>query len=344
MKRWLVPSVLAVLMSAALVGCGGAIGLLLGLVALGEVVGDVSDWFDDDAPPGQFRVLLDGQLLPVQPDAAGNLALSDLPADRHLLQVVAPSRLTGAVRIINVAAGSPVDMGTLEPVAGGRILGTVTTQAAGGAFLAAKRVLVVALPGGAGLVDATHTAPMNLPPATTYYAAYTDGNGQFSLDAVEPGDYLVTAAVAGCKADVRLVAGLMAGHVVQGTVLDLELDDAIAFGTISGTVSGALAGGGTESLPGAGLTVAVGAGFVPAIPAAVSDSIAQASGASLMASPWFRWNELAGLTDAGGSYQVRAVPGTRRLSCFAYGYQPGQQDVTVTQGHDSAASFTLEAP
>jgi len=339
-KRTCVGAITAIALTV-LVGCGGGLlGALLGLIALGGVAGDVTDLFDNGDDPAQFRVLMDGQLLPVTPGATGALTLTGLPEGRHLLQVVNPNRVVGALRIINVDANATVDLGDLTAVHGGRIVGTVRAETPGGGWLPARRVLVVALAGGAAVVDSTHASPVNLPPAATYYAGYTDGNGDFSLDAVEPGDYLITAAVAGHKADAWLVQGLSAGQGISNVILDLAADPEDSVGTVAGLVSGSISGG-SQSLPNAALSVAPAQGFTPRVPTEVRDRIAQQSGASLMSARWFTWNRLSALTDAGGSYQLPSPPGSTRLRCFAYGYQAQYQDIQVLDGQTTTASFTL---
>ncbi len=331
----------AAILAVVLVGCGGGLlETLLGLVSLGNAVGDVRDLFDEGDNAAEFRVLLDGQLLPVHPAANGDLTLTGLPEGQHLLQVVKPNRVVGSVTMVTVAAGTSMDVGSLEAVHGGRITGSVEAEAAGGGLLPARRVLVVAIPGGAAAVDATHTEAITVPPAATYYAAYTDGNGDFSLDALEPGDYLVTAALAGHKADVQLIQGLVAGQGVRNLALELAVDPDAAYGEIGGVVSGSVQGG-TQSLSNALLKVRLAQGFRPKIPAPVRDRIAQESGTTLMTARWFAWKKLSTLTDAGGSYQWPCMPGNLRLDCFAYGYKSEYQDIVVTGGGTTFANFTL---
>ena len=333
--------VVAATLATVLVGCGGGLlGILLGLVGLGNAVGDVRDLFDDGDDPGEFRVLLDGQLLPVHPTANGNLTLTGLPEGQHLLQVVKPNRVVGTVTRINVTAGASVNVGSLQAVHGGRITGSVKAEAVGGGLFPARRVLVAAIPGGAVAVDATHTEAITVPPATTYYAAYTDGNGDFALDALAPGDYLITAAVAGHVADVQLIQGLVAGQGIPNLALELAADPDATHGTISGFVSGSI-GGAAQSLPGAVLEVPLAQGFRPKIPTALRDRIAQDSGTTLMTPRWFKWTKLSTLTDAGGSYQLPCVLGSLRPHAFIYGYESGYQDISVTEGGTTSASFTL---
>ncbi len=305
-KRWLL-SVAAPLLALALAGCGGAlISAFLGLLAAGEVVGRVDDLISEGTPT-QVSVLFDGQVLPVTPAANGTLRLTSLPEGAHLLQLVAPSRQRGSISLITVPANGQVNLGTQVVYVGGRITGTVTAEGSGGGSSLVPRLLVLAIPGGAQSIDSTHTQPIALPPTTTYYAGYTDGSGRFSLDAVAPGAYLVTAALPGQGADVALVADLRGGQTIDAS-LQLPYDQQGGYGTVKGSVLGALAGGGTQSQSGAALTARPTSPFAPPVPDALAQEIAQASGVGLMSSPWFSWEALATLSDPGGATSCAAPP------------------------------------
>ncbi len=333
--KLLVVSTIAVILA----GCaGGGLLALLGLIAVGNVVTEVTDLIGGN-DPDELDVYLDGQLLPEHPDSSGDLRLQGLPEGRHLLQVIAPNRHDGAVALVTVDPDASLQLGDLDSEEGGRIRGRVTVQDAGGPARAAVRVPVYAIPGGAALV-ATGASRVDVPPDGTHFVAFTDGNGNFSLDAVAPGDYLVTAAVAGYDADARLVEGLSAGQVVRDQDLTLAADG-IATGSARGVVAGEV-GGGTQSLPGAALRADLPAAFEPAVPQDVIDRIAAESGSALRASPWFRWQVLSTLTDAGGSWSLRLPVGTSRISCFAYAYRPGFLDVPVAAGATSQTDFTLQ--
>jgi len=333
-KLLVVPTIAIILGGCA----GGGLLALLGLIAVGNVVTDVTDLLSGNAPD-ELDVYLDGQLLPEHPDNDGDLALEGLPEGRHLLQIIAPNRHDGAVALVNVDPDASLQLGDLDSEEGGRIRGRVTVQDAGGPARAAVRTPVYAIPGGASLV-ATGAALVEVPPNGTHFIAFTDGNGNFSLDAVAPGDYLVTAAVAGYDADARLVEGLSAGQVVRDQDLALAADG-VATGSAGGVAAGEV-GGGTQSLPGAALRADLPGTFEPDVPQDVIDRIAAESGAGLRASPWFRWQILSTLTDAGGSWSLRLPVGTSRISCFAYGYRPGFLDVPVAAGAHSRTDFTLE--
>jgi len=320
-------------------GCaGGGLLALLGLIAVGNVVTEVTDLIGGNAPD-ELDVYLDGQLLPVHPDSSGDLHLQGLPEGGHLLQIIAPNRLDGAVSLVTVDPDASLQLGDLDSQRGGRIRGRLTVQDAGGPARAAVRSPVYAIPGGAALV-ATGASRVEVPPNGTHFVAFTDGNGNFSLDAVAPGYYLVTAAVAGYDADARLVEGLSAGQVVSGQDLALAADG-IATGSASGVVAGEV-GGGTQSLPGAAVRGDVPTAFAPDVPQAVIDRIATQAGAGLRSSPWFRWQILSTLADAGGSWSLALPTGTSRISAFAYDYRPGFLDVAVTAGANSRTDFALQ--
>lgn len=325
---------------ALLAGCGGT-GLLtlLGLIQVGDVIGDVEDLIGGDEPT-QFDVYLDGQLLPVTPNASGDLRLNNLPEGRHLLQVIAPSRERGAVTIVNINPNSELRLDNLVSVVGGRIRGKVQLEDVGGALRPARRVPVYAIPGGANLVAAGAVLVI-VPPTSTHYIAFTNDLGEYSLDAIAPGDYLVTTAVAGRETDVQLVEGLVERQTLRNLDLTLVADDGDG-GTVSGNVEGQLSGGGTQTLGGASLRATPGTPFRPAVDQDAIDRVAAASGATLRQSPWFEWRVLSTLADSGGSYLLALPPGAARVACFAYFYRPGYLDTTVTAGVDRRLEFALQ--
>ncbi len=339
MRRILKLTAVAAL-TLALAGCGGGalLGALIGLISVGDVIGDVENLFENDDDPADSRVYLDGQLLPVTPNASGELRLQDLPEGRHLLHVVAPGGFRGAVTIIDVQPNADVRLGNLQAEVGGRIRGTVTLDE-GGSIRNAPRVLVYAIPGGAVTVRET-TGVTAIPPAGTHYAAYTDGTGEFLLEGVAPGDYLITAAVAGFTTDAQLVQGLGQRQTV---VADLQLSSAggLPPGTVSGIISGEIGGGATQSLPGASLRAELDSAFQPTVPQAVIDRIESDSGWQLRESPWFAYDVLATLSDAGGTYTLGLPSGTPRIKCFKYGFRPAYQDIAIISDGSAQANFEL---
>ncbi len=330
----------AVGISLLIAGCGGGgvIGAILGLIAVGDVIGDVTDLLDGGDDGTDVKVYFDGQPLDVQP-SNGRLQLRGLPEGRHLLQVTSGS-YEGAVTIVDVQPDADLHLGDLtpDPDGGGRIRGTVTVQEGDGSTHAAARTIVYAVPGGAPLVG-QGAQTVNLPPAGTHYAAFTDGNGDYEIDAVSPGDYLVTAAIAGLATDVRLVQDLDPRETVDDVDLTLQADASQTTGRAMGTVAGP-AGGGTRSLRDAALRASTA--FTPPVPQDTIDRVAAASGAALRASPWFTWSVLSTLTDAGGSYELPLPSGAARIDCFSYDYRPAFRDVSVFLGGTVQADFDLE--
>ncbi|MGD9495950.1 MAG: carboxypeptidase-like regulatory domain-containing protein, partial [Armatimonadota bacterium] len=263
-----------------------------------------------------------------------------LPEGQHLLQAIASSRYRGAIVLIDMEPNADRRLGALQSQVGGRIRGTVMVESAQGSELPASRVAVYAIPGGAQAVAAGGPI-IDLPPEGTHYVSFTDGAGQFSLDALAPGDYLVTAAVAGCATDAQLVAQLGERQTVSGVDLTLAAGGE-STGTVRGTVRGQI-GGGTQSLPGAIVRAELTVRLAPTVPEETIDRIAAQAGTPLRPSPWFRWQVLSTLTDAGGSYTLSLPVGTGRITCFTYDYRPAYQDVTISTGADTHASFTLQA-
>ncbi|MFW5866595.1 MAG: carboxypeptidase-like regulatory domain-containing protein [Armatimonadota bacterium] len=236
-------------------------------------------------------------------------------------------------------AGSDVQLGELQAQDGGLVSGRVTLKGSDNSTRAAVRVPVYAIPdGAAGL--AAGSPVTNLPPATTHYVTYTDGNGEYEISAMAPGEYLVTAAVAGYMADVQFIDGLTIEQRQRNKHLEL-IDDDVAAGVAAGVVLGQT-NGGSSSLGGAGLRARLDTGYAPDIPQATIDRIEDASGSVLRDAPWFRWQVLSTLADAGGSYQLRLPPGTPRIDGFVYGYQPAFREPVITADATTQTDFTLE--
>ncbi len=321
-----------------LAGCaGGGLATLLGLIGIGGAVGQFQDLFGGDTED-RADVLLDGQVIRTVDRGNDDLRLRGLPEGRHLLQIVS-SDFRGIVRLIDVDADADLQLGQLQAEDGGQVRGSVTMRDTDGSIRAAARVPVYAIPGGAVNVAAGQSV-MTIPPAGTHYVGYTDGNGDYSLSAMTPGDYLIAAAVAGYKADVQLVEGLQADERQRNTDLELSQDAGAPAGRATGVTSGST-GGGSVSLGGASLRAQLDVAYAPDIPQASMDRIADRYGAALRTAPWFRWQVLATLADAGGSYDLPLPPGTPRIDCFAYGYQPGFRDPVIVAGQTTQADFRL---
>lgn len=327
-------------MALILAGCaGGGIATLLGLVGIGGAVGELRDLFGGSGD-GQADVLLDGQVIRTINRDNNDLRLRGLPEGRHLLQIIATD-FRGVVRLINVDPDSDLQLGELQAEDGGQVTGTVTLRDTDGSIRAASRVPVYAIPGGAANVAAGQPVS-TIPPIGTHYVAYTDGNGDYALSALTPGDYLITAAVAGYMADVKLVEGLQVEQRKRGTDLELVQDAGAPAGRAQGVASGRT-GGGSVSLGGASLRGHLDTAYAPGIPQDSINQIANRYGAPLRDAPWFRWQVLSTLSDPGGSYDLPLPPGTPRIDCFAYDYRPAYQEPAIAAGQTTQTDFTLDS-
>jgi hypothetical protein len=325
--------------TVVLAGCGGGgVAALLGLVSIGNAVGDIQNLFGDDGGSDRAEVLLDGQVIRTVDRGNDNLRLRGLPEGRHLLQIIA-NDFRGVLRLINVDPNTDLNLGQLQAEDGGQVRGTVTLHMGDGSTQSAARVAVYAIPGGAGVVAAGQPAT-SLPPTGTHYVTYTDGNGDFEISAMTPGDYLVTATVAGYTADVALIEGLQVDQRQRNTDLELQADAGVQTGRAVGVVQGQ-AGGGAVSLAAASLRADLDTAYAPDIPQDTINRIANRHGGNLRAAPWFRWEVLSTLSDAGGSYRLALPPGTPRIDAFSYGYQPAFLDPVITAGATTQADFTL---
>ena len=337
-----IPKLLAVAVIAlSLTGCaGGGLGALLDLIAIGNAVGDIEDLFGGSGGDAdEADVLLDGQVIATLPEGEETLRLSGLPEGRHLLQVVAGD-YRGSVRTIDVDANMNLPLGVLQATEGGQVRGTVRTQQADGSTRTVARVQVYAIPGGVDNIT-VGSGLVSIPPNGTHYVAYTDGNGRYELSAMMPGDYLITAAIAGHQADARLVEGLQQGRRESDVDLQLVVDASVAAGRAIGNVTGG-ASGGSVSLGGASLRATPDIPFAPGIPQDTIDRIANDSGAALKNAPWFQWRVLATLTDAGGSYSLPLPPGTPRVDAFAYDYLPAYREPLIVADQVAVSDYRLE--
>jgi len=323
--------------TVVLAGCGGGVTALLGLIGIGSTVADISDLFSGSNEQ-DADVLLDGQVIRTVDRGNSTIRLQGLPEGRHLLQIVA-SDSRGILRVINVDAGSDVQLGELQAQDGGLVSGRVTLKASDNSVRAAARVPVYAIPGGAARV-AAGSGVTSLPPATTHYVTYTDGNGEYSLRALAPGDYLVTAAVGGYMADVQFIQALTVDQRQRNKNLELD-EDNVSVGAAAGVVLGRTSGG-SSSLGGASLRARLSGGYSPDIPQDTINRIENAYGGDLRGAPWFQWQVLSTLADPGGSYQLSLPAGTPRIDAFSYGYQPTYREPAIVAGTTTAVDFTLE--
>lgn len=323
--------------TVVLAGCGGGVGMLLGLVGIGSVAGQISGLFTGDSDD-QADVMLNGQVIRTVNRGTSTLRLQGIPEGRHVLQIVS-SDFRGVLRLINVDAGADVQLGQLQADDGGMVRGKVTLRESDGSTRAAVRVPVYAIPGGSSLV-ASGRSVITLPPASTHYVTYTDGNGDYQINAMTAGDYLITATVAGYMADVQLIEGLQPEQRQRNRNLELNAADAAA-GRAVGVVLGRM-NGGSSSLGGASLRARLATAYAPGIPQETIDRIAARHGGALRAAPWFQWRVLSTLTDPGGSYQLALPPGTHRVDAFAYDHQPAFREPGITAGVATPADFTLD--
>lgn len=338
MKKKATRLIVIAAITGVLAGCGGGgLGALLGLISIGNAVGEIEDLFGGDTAD-RADVLLDGQVIRTVDRGNNTIRLQGLPEGRHLLQIVS-SDFRGILRLINVNPGEDVQLGQLQAEDGGLISGTVMLREADDSTRPAVRVAVYAVP-RAQVNLSPGGAATTLPPLQTHYVAYTDGNGRYEFNAVTPGDYLVTATVAGYTANVQLIQGLQVEQRQRNKNLELVADDVPA-GSAAGVVLGNT-NGGSSSLGGASLRASLGSAYVPAIPQDTANRISRQDGGTVRSSSWFRWEVLSTLADSGGSYSLPLPPGTPRIDAFSYGFRPAFRDPTIVADVRTPVDFTLE--
>lgn len=220
--------------------------------------------------------------------------------------------------------------------------------------------------------DGTDARPLIYPPPPgATYDAVTDAAGSYSMKGVAPGNYLVTVAAAGYLA--REVYVYVAPGRTAVADFTLVVDQEPEYGVIAGQVIGVgepnvdgvyPVQANTVKKPLEGATVEVyledpwidppymgGIEVQPdvTLPGAAGGSTGDADGdigevePPIIICPPFRWDVLSTRTDADGNYELKVPVGRRAVQVWAWGYESGWQEVTVTAGGTVRADFELPA-
>lgn len=320
-----------------LAGCGGGgMATLLGLVSIGEAVGDIQNLFDDggDDTEQTADVLLDGQFITEVEDST--VELSGLPEGEHRLQIVSSDH-RGVITTITVDRDSPFPLDGLVAQDGGYASGTVMLQDGTNPPSPAANIPVYAISGGIDTVQ--NSAPITIPPGRDYYVVYTNDAGEFEFRALWGSRYLITSAIAGFRADVELVDDLDATNIDLTLVRDGTQQTGRAAGNITGqTETNAAA---TVALNTASVRASLGTAFAPQLRQQSVTEI-EDQYENLPDEPWFQWTVLATLSDSSGYFELPLPPGSPRLDCFAYGYQPKFVEPEIAAGDVVPVDFALE--
>ncbi|MBC7287498.1 MAG: carboxypeptidase regulatory-like domain-containing protein, partial [Armatimonadetes bacterium] len=175
------------------------------------------------------------------------------------------------------------------------------------------------------------------------YVAVTDENGDYVIKGVEPGDYLVTAVMAGYEPAQAWVT------VGPGERVDLELvlkpseEGKPSWATISGTVTASADAGGQPVAN--GLVVAeLGEPWIweppvyelPVLRGSEAGSSVRAKVPDLQLSTYYT------RTDQQGHYELSVPPGTITVSAWAKGLSAASQTLSVAAGQKAVVDFALK--
>lgn len=340
------------LLLVVLAGCGGGGG---GAVNPPGDGGIVTGQLTGAGDATTYTMMLNGVPLSTRPNADGTFRLTNLPPGNHSLSLVAANGMAGAhVRCV-VVAGQVTNVGVVQPVFGGQIVGIVSQVDENGNLSPLEGVTVLAdsqpdyiiMGGGGG-----NNAAIWPPPRSgdgIQLRAMTNSNGSYRMEAVAPGSYVVTVNVPGLEQGVAWV------YVSAGStaVADFQLREVIdpGVGTLRGTIMGLQANGIRVPLEGAMVSVtsqtpwqpepptdpipmprpALGLAQVPGLPDGVT---------GIMPPPyWFR--EFSTLTDAQGNYNLNVPSGYLSLSVWLEGFEGVWESLTLRAGQTLVRNYTL---
>lgn len=310
----------ALLVVVMLTGCAGGLGLLLQLVAAGNLIGDVSNLLTRfEKPATEYRVFFDGYPLGQRPDNTGRLDLRGLPAGRHLLSVVDTEYRTGFHQIVNVVAGdTALQLADYNPVFGAVISGRVERETATGGRSQVARTLVVAILNGANMLQQGAGETISIPPtddSVTYIMGYTDDTGIYRLGPAIYGSWLVLTAMPGHYGDARVVVTSGAGDSANQNLL-LPLQQASPVGAMLGSVTQTSGQGIAEAL----VYTQLQQPYQVEVAGQRATEVSNSAGFALIAQPWFAWNRLGAITDGAGIYALSSRPGVQTVTAFKYGF------------------------
>lgn len=334
-----------VVVLVGLIGCGSGDGE----VVIDPTGGVVTGQLTGVANPDDFRILVDGSAVSVQPDAQGNFVIANLPPGEHNVAFVSPDGMAGARVEVIVEDGRTTPVGPVEGRLGGQIVGLVMQVDGDGGLTPLSGVEVIAdsdfvgidLPieiprPDAGLLQGTPTTDLDQPRDgdAVQYRAFTDEAGSFTMRAVTEGAYLVSVNIPGLEQGTSWV-WVSPGYT---SVADFHLREAIdpGVGTIQGSV---LAADGDTPIEGAVVEVYMDGGYWEPMPAVSSAD----EGEEPSVVPPYYFNEFRTVTDAQGSFSLNVPAGYLSLSVWAEDYEYVFQQLAVQADEVLSLTFSLQA-
>jgi len=330
-------------MLVALVGCGGGGGNNPNPQQTGRLIGTLNA-----ANPTSYKILLDGTPLDETPQADGSFSIPNLPAGPHTIAFISGSGMAGVHIPVEIDPSNPTDVGGVNPVLGGQIVGMVTRQEEGGGLTPLAGVEVLADPqpiyymeGGVvpAQVQTRQADSLTL-------KAITGDDGSYRIPAVPEGSYVVTVNVPGLEQGVAYV------YVSPGTTApaDFQLVAAVekGIGTIMGHVA-ALLKEGSQPLGGAMVTIYSDGLWNPVpppgpipVPMPMRSQQAVPPGAIGIVPPIYNFNQFTTMTAKDGSYSLNVPSGHLQISVWAEGYNGAYEEVTLQPDQTLTKDYDLE--
>ena len=368
-RSWVVVFV-AIALPVLIVGCGGGGGGSSGDGAEGGDQGGLVTIQGNvdlgDVPADEAEILLDGQPINAAIGDDGSFILAGIPEGDHIIQVVSRDGMRGGAARVRargrrVRLTRPIDLH-----ATGQIVGIVVKRengkeerVAGVEVIARADVVWIQTPEGrreirprraAAEGGGDATALIYPPPPDSEgptYSAFTDDDGAYQMKGVEPGQYLVTCALAGYRPAQAWVHVSANRTAVADLVLLPEVTPGIA--TISGTVSGRSSDGSAAPIAGAEVVVLLRQPWRPCCggePISVVDSTEADEGdeeaSEVVVGPDIVFQRFRTLTDEQGHYTLNVPAGEGTAMAWARGYRRAVRRLTLQGGSSVVVDFVLE--
>lgn len=331
-------------------GCGGSSGEAVppeppepqGGVITGQIT-------NTDGAADSYSIYVDGQLMQAKPAPDGSFRIENVPEGNHVVSFVGENRMSGAYVNCRTRDGQETDVGDVETVVGGQIVGMVTQVEEGGGLKPLAGVEVIADPDVYWIQDDDGTPPVPgarvYPPPTrdgsaVQLRAFTDERGSYLMPAVPSGSYVVTVNVPGLEQGVNWV-WVEAGRTA---VADFQMRKVIepGVGVVSGTVYG-VSSNDDARVPIAGAMVEIMTDGGPWCPVAPDEPVRpkQQDGAAI-APPPYEFEVFRTLTDAEGRYTLNVPSGHLSIFVWAEGYEVEFEWFTLRADEKLTKNFVLK--
>ena len=310
------------------------------------------------AAPSSLNLVVDGQPVEVEIGADGVFAVPGLPPGEHVVDVVSDDGMSGGRATVVVDPdGTVVIEDPIDLEGAGRIAGKVVKQTeageeplAGVEVVARGDLVWIMTDEGRTLAPdgSTDAEPLIYPPpddaVLETYTAFTGEDGQYAMDGVKPGGYLVVVAVPGLTAGQAWVYVEADQEATADFVLQAAIEPGV--GTIQGTVTGEQETGDPVPLEGAVVSVTYpggGGGFepVPGSSNGLETAQAEEPGVGVVLPPDIYWGEFRSLTDQLGHYSLNVPSGYATVSAWADNFSWEGSDVTIQPQETVTKDFLL---